>query len=131
VQLRRTRAAGRRPEEEGMNIEERFVGEVAIVKVTGEITLKKGGDVALHEKVRSLMLQGHRKVLLDLAGVSYVDSAGLGELIQAYSASKNHGGSLKLFNPTKRLQELLVVTDLARVFDRFDDEAKALASFGT
>ena len=84
----------------------------------------------LHDKVRSLIQQGHKKVLIDLAAVSYVDSAGLGELVQAYSTTRSCGGSLRLFNPTKRLQDLLVVTDLVRMFDKYDDEAQALASFG-
>lgn len=113
-----------------MQLEERIVRDVVIVKVAGEITLKKGGDVMLHDKVRSLIQQGHNKFLFDLAGVSYVDSAGLGELVRAYSTTKNHGGSLKLFSPTKRLRDLLVVTDLARLFDMYDDETQALASFG-
>jgi anti-sigma B factor antagonist len=112
-----------------MELEERVVRDVVIVKITGDITLKKRGDVMLHDKVRSLIQQGHRKVLIDLAAVSYVDSAGLGELVQAYSTTRNGGGSLRLFNPTKRLQDLLVITDLVRMFDKYDDEAQALASF--
>ena len=113
-----------------MQLEERIVRDVVIVKITGEITLKKRGDAMLQDKVRSLIQQGHKKVLIDLAAVSYVDSAGLGELVQAYSTTRNCGGSLRLFNPTKRLQDLLVVTDLVRMFDKYDDEAQALASFG-
>jgi anti-sigma B factor antagonist len=113
-----------------MQLEERIVRDVVIVKITGEITLKKRGDAMLHEKVRSLIQQGHKKVLIDLAAVSYVDSAGLGELVQAYSTTRNSGGSLRLFSPTKRLQDLLVVTDLVRMFDKYEDETQALASFG-
>jgi anti-sigma B factor antagonist len=113
-----------------MQFEERIVSDVVIVKVTGEITLKKSGDGVLHDKVRSLIQQGHKKVLIDLAGVSYVDSAGIGQLVQAYSTLRNYGGSLKLFKPTKRLYDLLVITDLTRLFDRYDDEAQAVASFG-
>ena len=113
-----------------MQLEERVVRDVVIVKITGEITLKKQGDVMLHDKVRSLIQQGHKKVLIDLAAVSYVDSAGLGELVRAYSTTRNGGGSLRLFSPTKRLHDLLVVTDLVRMFDKYDDEAQALASFG-
>ena len=112
-----------------MQLEERIVRDVVIVKITGEITLKKRGDAMLHEKVRSLVQQGHRKLLIDLAAVSFVDSAGLGELVQAHSTTMNCGGSLRLFNPTKRLHDLLVVTDLVRLFDKYDDEAQALASF--
>ena len=70
-----------------------------------------------------------KQLLVDLGGVSYVDSAGLGEMVQAYATTKNRGGALKLVNVTKRLRDLLVVTKLVTVFDTFDDEASALASF--
>jgi len=113
-----------------MQLEERIVGTVAIVKVSGDITLNKGGDVLLKDKVQSLIQQGHKNLLIDLSGVSYVDSAGLGELVQAYATTKNRGGALKLLNVTKRLRDLLVVTKLLTVFDTYDSEAAALASFG-
>ena len=112
-----------------MEIEQRIAGDVAIIKVTGDITLDKGGDVLLKDKVQSLLQQGHTQVLIDLSGVPYVDSAGLGQLVQAYATTKNRGGVLKLMNVTKRLRDLLVVTKLLTVFEAFDDEASALASF--
>lgn len=112
-----------------MELEQRIAGDVAIIKVTGDITLNKGGDVLLKDKVQSLLQQGHKQVLVDLSDVSYVDSAGLGELVQAYATTKNRGGALKLMNVTKRLRDLLVVTKLLTVFETFDDEASALASF--
>lgn len=112
-----------------MQLEERTVGEIAIVKVTGEITLKKSRNAMLLDKVRNLIQQGHTNVLVDLAGVSYIDSAGLGELVQTHSTVKNHGGSLKLLNPTKRLLELLVLTRLTTVLRTYDDETQALESF--
>lgn len=116
-----------------MQLEERIVGDIAVVKVTGEITMKKGGDTTLHDKVRSLIQQGHTRLLVDLAGVSYVDSAGLGELVHAYSTTRNHGGLLRLFNPSGRLRDLLVITQLTTLFGKYDyeGEAQALASFGT
>ena len=114
-----------------MQLEQRIVGQVAVVKVTGDITLNKGGDVLLKDKVQSLIQQGQKNILLDLSGVSYVDSAGLGELVQAYATTKNRGGALKLLSVTKRLKDLLVVTKLLTVFDTFDAEADALASFGS
>jgi anti-sigma B factor antagonist len=114
-----------------MQLEQRIVGQVAIVKVTGDITLNKGGDVLLKDKVQSLIQQGQKNILLDLSGVSYVDSAGLGELVQAYATTKNRGGALKLLSVTKRLKDLLVVTKLLTVFDTYDTEADALASFGS
>jgi len=113
-----------------MQLEQRVAGNVAIITVTGDITLNKGGDVLLKDKVQSLIQQGHKNLLIDLSGVSYVDSAGLGELVQAYATTKNRGGALKLVNVTKRLKDLLVVTKLLTVFDTFDSEADALASFG-
>ena len=112
-----------------MQLEQRFAGDVAIIKVTGDITLNKGGDVLLKDKVQSLLQQGHKHLLVDLSGVSYVDSAGLGELVQLYATTRNHGGALKLLNVTKRLRDLLVVTKLLTVFEAFDDEASALGSF--
>lgn len=114
-----------------MQLEQRIAGNVAIVKVTGDITLNKGGNVLLKDKVQSLIQQGHKNLLIDLSDVSYVDSAGLGELVQAYATTKNRGGVLKLLNVTKRLRDLLVVTKLLTVFDTFDNEAGALASFGS
>lgn len=112
-----------------MQLEERIAGNVAIVKVTGDITLNKGGDVLLKDKVQSLLQQGHKSILVDLGGVSYIDSAGLGELVQAFVTAKNKGGTLKLSNVTKRINDLLVVTRLVTVFETFDSEAKALESF--
>jgi len=112
-----------------MQLEQRIAGDVVIIKVTGDITLNKGGDVLLKDKVQSLLQQGHKSLLVDLGGVSYVDSAGLGELVQAYATTKNRGGALKLLNVTKRLRDLLVVTKLLTVFDAYESEASALASF--
>jgi len=113
-----------------MQLEERGVGDVTIVKVTGDITLNKGGDVLLKDKIHSLAQQGRKSILVDLGGVSYVDSAGLGQLVQSFATTKNRGGSLKLLNVTKRLRDLLVVTRLLTVFDTFESEAEAIASFG-
>ena len=114
-----------------MQLEERIVGHVAIVKVTGDITLNKGGDVLLKDKVQSLLQQGQKNLLVDLGGVSYVDSAGLGELVQAYATTKNRGGALKLLNVTKRLRDLLVVTKLLTVFETYESESEAVQSFSS
>lgn len=112
-----------------MQLEQRIVDNVVIVKVTGDITLSKGGDVLLKDKVQSLLHQGYTNLLIDLSNVSYVDSAGLGELVQTYVTAKNRGGRLRLLNPTKRLKDLLVVTKLLTVFESYDNEAAAIASF--
>lgn len=112
-----------------MQLDEKMVGDIAIITVTGDITLNKGGDVVLRDKVRSLLQQGRTKLLLDLGAVSYVDSAGLGELVQAYATAKNKGGSLKLLRPAKRLKDLLTITKLVTVFDTYETEADGIASF--
>jgi anti-sigma B factor antagonist len=112
-----------------MQIEQRQAGDVTIVGLSGDITLNKGGDVLLKDKINSLLQQGSKKLLLDLGGVSYVDSSGLGQLVQVYTTTTNNGGTLKLLNVSKRLSDLLVVTKLVTVFDSYDDEKEALASF--
>ena len=100
-----------------MQISERTVGDVVIVDVSGKITLGDGGDVALKDKMRSLIQQGHKKVLLNLGEVSYVDSAGLGEIVQSYATVTKNGGTLKLLNVTKRIKDLLSITKLLTVFE--------------
>ena len=112
-----------------MQIGERMVGDVAIVEITGDITLNKGGDVMIKDKVQSLLQQGHRKLLLDLGNCSYVDSAGLGQLVQVFATTSHLGGALKLLNVNKRLKDLLVLTKLLTVFESHDSEAEAVASF--
>jgi anti-sigma B factor antagonist len=112
-----------------MQIEEKMTGEVAVIKITGDITLNQGGDVLLKDKVQSLLQQGQRKLVLDLGNVSYVDSAGLGQLVQIHATAKSKGGSMRLVNVTKRLKDLLVVTKLVTIFDSYDSEAEAVASF--
>jgi anti-sigma B factor antagonist len=112
-----------------MQIEQRMIGDVAVIQVLGDITLGKGGDVILKDKIQSLLQQGYRKLLLDMGSVSYVDSAGLGQLVQVYATTSHLGGSLKLLNLTKRLKDLLVLTKLLTVFEAYDSEAAAVASF--
>jgi anti-sigma B factor antagonist len=117
-------------QENQMQLEQRTQGDIVIVKVTGDITLNQGGDVQVKDKVQSLLQQGQKKIVLDLGEVAYVDSAGLGQLVQAYATTKNQGGSLKLINLGKKLRDLLVVTKLVTVFDTYDSEGDAIKSFG-
>ena len=112
-----------------MTVTERPIGNVTIIDVSGNVTLTDGAD-QVRDKVRSLMQQGQKHVLVNLAKVSYMDSAGLGELVQAYSTVSKQGGKLKLVSPTKRLKDLLVITKLSTVFESFDNEDLAVASFG-
>ena len=112
-----------------MHISERTVDDVVIVDVSGKVTLGDGGDVLLRDKMRSLIQQEHKKVLLNLGDVSYVDSAGLGEIVQSYATVTKNGGTLKLLNVTKRIKDLLSITKLLTVFECHDSEAEALKSF--
>ena len=112
-----------------MQISERKSGDVVIVEVSGKITLGEGGDTVLKDKMRSLVQQGHKKLLLNLGDVSYVDSAGLGELISVHSTATRNGGHIKIFNLTKRISDLLAITKVLTVFDVFDSEEEALKSF--
>ena len=111
-----------------LDVNERQAGDVTILDLTGEVRL---GDssVALRDSVRQLADAGKKKVLLNLAGVKYIDSSGIGELIANYTTVSRQGGQLKLLNLTDRIQNLLVITKLLTVFDSYDDEAEALKSF--
>jgi anti-sigma B factor antagonist len=113
-----------------MNISQRSVQGVCVLDIDGPITLGAEGSEKLGDKVRSLIQTGEKQVLLNLESVAYIDSAGLGELVNAYTTVKRQGGALKLVGVTKKLKDLLVITKLATVFDSFDNEASALASFG-
>ena len=111
-----------------MTVSERTVDGVTILDVTGQVTLNDGAD-QIREKVKAVLAEGKRRVLMNLSQVSYMDSAGLGELVQAYSTVSKQGGALKLVSPTKRLKDLLVITKLATVFESHDDETVAVGSF--
>ena len=111
-----------------LDVKERQAGDVTILDLSGEVRI---GDssVALRESVRNLVDQGKKKLLLNLAGVKYIDSSGIGELIANYTTMSRQGGQLKLLNLTDKIQNLLVITKLLTVFDSYDNEAEALKSF--
>ncbi len=111
-----------------MQIEERAVGDVVILDLKGKITLGEG-DELLKDKVNSLVNQGHRKIVLNLGAVPYIDSAGLGEVVRTYTTVSRQGGSLKLLNLTKRITDLLSITKLLTVFETFESENEAVQSF--
>lgn len=111
-----------------MVIEERVVGDVTILDLKGKMTLGEG-DELLKDKINSLIHQGQKKLLLNLEGVPYIDSAGLGEIVRTYTTVSRQGGSLKLVNLTKRITDLLSITKLLTVFETFDSEADAIKSF--
>ncbi len=111
-----------------MTIEERPTDGVMILDLKGKLTI--GEDVELvKDKINSLIQQGEKKLLLNLAEVPYVDSAGLGEIVRTYTTVNRQGGSLKLLHLTKRIEDLLAITKLLTVFDTFDSEQDAIGSF--
>jgi anti-sigma B factor antagonist len=111
-----------------MQIEERAVGDVVVLDLKGRVTLGDG-DELLKDKVNSLVNRGFKKIVLNLAEVPYVDSAGLGEIVRTYTTVSRQGGSLKLLNLTKRISDLLSITKLLTVFETFDAEDEAVKSF--
>jgi anti-sigma B factor antagonist len=111
-----------------MQIDQRVVGDVVVLDLKGKITLGEG-DELLKDKVNSLVNQGHKKIVLNLADVPYIDSAGLGEIVRTYTTVSRQGGSLKLLNLTKRITDLLAITKLLTVFETFDAENEAIKSF--
>ena len=111
-----------------MTIEERPTEGVMILDLKGKLTI--GEDVELvKDKINSLIQQGEKKLLLNLAEVPYVDSAGLGEIVRTYTTVNRQGGDLKLLHLTKRIEDLLAITKLLTVFDTFDSEQDAIGSF--
>ena len=111
-----------------MQIEERVVNDVTILDLKGKITLGEG-DEALREKINTLISQNKKRILLNLAEVPYIDSAGLGEVVRTYTTVSRQGGQLKLVNLTKRITDLLSITKLLTVFEAFDSETEALKSY--
>lgn len=111
-----------------MQIEERVVNNVTILDLKGKMTLGEG-DELLKDKINSLLQQDRKHILLNLEGVPYIDSAGLGEIVRTYTTVSRQGGKLKLVNLTKRITDLLSITKLLTVFETFDIEQDAIRSF--
>jgi anti-sigma B factor antagonist len=112
-----------------MRIEEQMVDGVVVAKVHGDIVLNGSGP-ALAERVRCLLEQNRRRIVLNLGDVRYVDSGGIGELVESFSAARNRGGAVKLIGVTRRLNDLLVIAKLQNVFECFETEREAIESFG-
>ena len=111
-----------------MKASTRQVDGVTILDLSGRITLGEG-SVQLREAIRDLIGKGQKTILLNLGDVNYIDSSGLGELVSAFTTSKNQGAALKLLNLTKKVKDVLQLTKLYTVFDIYDDEATAIASY--
>lgn len=106
----------------------RQVGDVTVVDASGRITLGEGAST-FRDYIRGLVGKGDKKILLNLADVSYIDSSGIGEMVSGFTTVTNNGGQLKLVGLTKRVKDLLQITKLYTVFEAFDDEAVAVRSF--
>lgn len=106
----------------------RQVGEVNVIEVAGRITIGEGSS-ALRDAVRNMVARQQMKILLNLAEVPYIDSSGIGELVQAYSSVTKGGGQLKLSNLTKRVQDLLKISKHDMLFDIHEQETAAVQSF--
>lgn len=103
-------------------------GKVAVVDLSGKITIGEG-DVRLRETVEQLLKEDRRNVLLNLKAVTYMDSAGIGELVACKKRAAERNGVIKLLNPTGRVYDVLQLTKLIEIFEVFRDERDALASF--
>ena len=111
-----------------ITISERQAGDVTVLDLDGKVTIGEG-SVALRNAIRRLLGEGKSKILLNLGGVGYIDSSGIGELVSSYTAVNKEGGTLKLLNLTQKIQDLLAITKLLTVFDVFEEEGAALSSF--
>ncbi len=106
----------------------REVADVRILDLEGKITIG-GGDVQLRQLVEESLQNGRTKILLNLKGVTHIDSSGIGEMVGCFTTVARRGGAMKLVNLPAKINDLLQVTQLITVFDVFDNEGEALASF--
>lgn len=111
-----------------MKIDVSEVQGVTIISPKGKISIGVG-DVALREAVHEALAAGALKILINLAGVTTIDSSGIGELVSAYTTVSNRGGVLKLFSLPPKVNDILQITQLISVFDVYENEQEALASF--
>lgn len=111
-----------------MKIYRSEVEGVQVLELEGKITIGVG-DVMLRETVEKLLVLGQNKILLNLSRVSYMDSSGVGELIATLQNVQQQGGQLKLLNISTKIKDLLHIAQILTVFEYFNDEEKAIASF--
>jgi anti-sigma B factor antagonist len=111
-----------------LNVSEYRNGNVVVLNLQGDIRLGES-NIELHNILRALVEKGERRILLNLADVSYIDSSGLGELVAGFSTLQKNGGELKILKLAGRVRELMVLTKLLTVFDVFENEQEAVDSF--
>jgi len=103
-------------------------GGVQVLTLAGSITLGSG-DTTVRDMVKDLVAGGHKKILIDLGGVTFMDSTGLGEMVAAYSHAKGQQASMKLCSLTKKIDDLMQITQLASVFETYESVDEGLSSF--
>jgi len=106
----------------------REVGDVTVIDMDGRITLGEGSSL-LRDLIQQSLAKSRRKIVMNMAGIVYIDSTGLGELVSGYRLIKSEGGEIKLLNLNKKVTDLLQITKLYTVFDIHNQEAQAVASF--
>ena len=111
-----------------MKAKVRQVGQVAVVDIEGKITIGEG-DMVLRDRVVELLDKGSHAIVLNLERVTYMDSAGIGELVACYKRAKEKGGTVKLLNPSGKVLDLLTLTKLEEVFETYRQEQEAVGSF--
>ena len=109
---------------------DREVDGVSVVTLEGRIVLGEESNT-FREKLKSLLAEGKKKIVLNMAGIKYIDSAGLGTLVAAHVSAKTQGASVRLCNLGKKFHEVMQITRLLTVFDVYDTEAAAVSSFQT
>jgi anti-sigma B factor antagonist len=106
----------------------RHVEGTTVLEVSGRITLGEGG-VTLRDAIQDTLKTGTTKLIVDMGGVNYMDSSGVGELTAAYTSARNNGCELKLLHLTRKIDDLMQITKLATIFDIYSNEQEALSSF--
>jgi anti-sigma B factor antagonist len=112
-----------------MTIKERSSGTAIVLDVQGRMTIETVNDRPLAVKVRRVLQEGHRRILLNLRGVPYLDTTGLCNIVEAYVGTRRQGGSLKLLHPNAHVRAVLGTTRLLTILEVYDSESEAIASF--
>ncbi|HZS54473.1 MAG TPA: STAS domain-containing protein [Bryobacteraceae bacterium] len=113
-----------------LTIKTRREGNVTIMDLAGRVTLGENTGI-LRDELRSQLAQGNKNIILNMKDVGYVDSAGLGELVGAYTTATNQGGAVKLLHLQGKMKDLMQITKLHTIFPAFEDENQAVKSFGS
>lgn len=111
-----------------LKIEKSQVGDVIVIELKGKITIG-AGDVQFRDDIKALLEQGHKKLVLNLHGLKYMDSSGVGELVSTFTTVTNRGAQLRLSNLSGKILDLLQITQLIRVFEAYDTADEAVKSF--